>query len=105
MDTLETTTALEQAHKFVAAMNVKFEGKQIHEIDVIGRRFIRIMAEDARYGGRHVHAFVDAANGDLLKAAGLKAPAKHARGNLMDDAELEAIVTTADQHGGYLYLR
>jgi hypothetical protein len=29
-----------------------------------------------------VHSFVDKSNGDVLKAASWKAPAKHARGNI-----------------------
>lgn len=32
-----------------------------------------------------VHCFVDMATGDVLKAAGYKAPAKHARGNIYDE--------------------
>ena len=34
--------------------------------------------------GGSVHCFVDKTNGDVLKAAGWKAPAKHARGNIFD---------------------
>ncbi len=32
-----------------------------------------------------VHCFVEIATGNVLKAAGWKAPAKHARGNIFDD--------------------
>ncbi len=32
-----------------------------------------------------VHSFVDIATGDVLKPAGWKAPAKHARGNIFDE--------------------
>jgi hypothetical protein len=32
------------------------------------------------------HCFVEIATGDVLKAAGWKAPAKHARGNIYDES-------------------
>lgn len=48
-----------------------------------GRRYVRIVRADSQ---RSVHCFIDTTNGDVLKAAGWKAPAKHARGNLFDDA-------------------
>lgn len=44
-----------------------------------GARYIRIMR------GGSVHAFVDRTNGDVLKPASWKAPAKHARGNIFDN--------------------
>lgn len=44
-----------------------------------GARFIKIN----RSGGG-IHCFVDRTNGDVLKAASSKAPAKGARGNLFD---------------------
>ena len=47
-----------------------------------GRRYIRV----ARVGVQtSVHCFVDRTNGDVLKAAGWKAPAKHTRGNIFDN--------------------
>lgn len=52
-------------------------------IDPNGVKFIRIVA--TRGGQRSVHCFIDRSNGDVLKAAGWKAPAKHARGNIYDD--------------------
>ena len=51
-----------------------------------GKRYIKvIMTNDAGDGQRSVHCFVDTTNGDVLKAAGWSAPAKHARGNLFDE--------------------
>ena len=41
----------------------------------------------AEGGGRSVFAFIEVATGDILKPAGWKAPAKHARGNLWDDTK------------------
>lgn len=36
------------------------------------------------YGSRSVHSFVNRATGDVLKAASWNAPAKHARGNILN---------------------
>lgn len=48
-----------------------------------GRRYVRIVK--SQYGNdRSVHCFVDTTNGDVLKAAGWKVPAKHARGNIFN---------------------
>ena len=48
-----------------------------------------------------VHSFVEVATGNVLKAAGWKAPAKHARGNIWDDdGGASALVVT----GGVRYL-
>ena len=42
-----------------------------------GRRYARVVKND---GG--VYCFVDITNGDILKAANWKQPAKHARGSI-----------------------
>ncbi|KKM97140.1 hypothetical protein LCGC14_1171090 [marine sediment metagenome] len=42
-----------------------------------GNRYVRVVI-----GGRSVHCFVDMTTGDVLKAAGWKAPAKNPRGNI-----------------------
>lgn len=47
-----------------------------------GKRYIRIVRTDT---SRSVHCFIDTTNGDVLMAAGWKAPAKHARGNIFDE--------------------
>lgn len=48
-----------------------------------GRRYARIVKSlDGKGGQRSVHCFVDLTNGDVLKAASWKTPAKHARGNI-----------------------
>lgn len=50
-----------------------------------GRRYIRIDSiVDGGNGQRSVWAFIDKQSGDILKPAGYKTPAKHARGNLFD---------------------
>lgn len=56
-----------------------------------GQRYVRIVTSDnfnVAAGGRvsrSVWGFVDMINGDILKAAGWKAPAKHARGNIFNE--------------------
>lgn len=48
----------------------------------IGKKYIRVVEDDAR-----VFLFVDKTTGNILKPAGWKAPAKHARGNIFDDTK------------------
>ena len=50
---------------------------------VDGRRYIKIVAHISIHSSS-VFAFIDKTNGDILKPATWKAPAKHARGNLFD---------------------
>ena len=45
----------------------------------IGRRYISVWSYST---GRSIYCFIDRTNGDVLKAATWKAPAKHARGNI-----------------------
>ena len=68
------------------------------ELDRPGKRFVRIVMCSP---SRSVHAFVDLATGDLLKAAGWKAPAKGARGNILTDQE--SVRARWDWSGHYLY--
>lgn len=71
-----------------------------YTLDTPGRKNVRIVMDD--YGtGRSVHAFVNLENGDLLKAAGWKTPAKGARGNLLTG--LESVKSAFDWSGRYLY--
>jgi hypothetical protein len=73
-----------------------------YEVDAPGKRFVRIVMVP-NGGGRSVHAFVDLTTGDLLKAAGWKAPAKGPRGNLLTD--LSGAKARFDWSGHYLYKR
>ena len=52
---------------------------------------------------RSVYCFIDRSNGDLLKAAGWKTPAKGKRGSIFN--ENCDVGTRADMHGSGLYLR
>ena len=70
-----------------------------------GRRFTRIVIEGTQ---RSVHAFVDMTNGDVIKAAGWKAPHKGKNGlavrfNLVDDDSRERGFSAIDPYGSYLY--
>lgn len=60
-----------------------------------GSRYVKIIR------GTSVYCFIDKTNGDVLKAASWKAPAKHARGNIFNE---DNGVTGVGHHGGN-YLR
>ena len=47
-----------------------------------GRRYVRVFL--TRNSERDIHSFIDKTNGDVLKAATWKAPAKYPRGNIFD---------------------
>lgn len=67
-----------------------------------GRKYIRI-AQD-RGNQRSVHCFVDAATGDVYKAATWKAPALNgARFNLLDPVSFSRLREVWDPYGSYLY--
>lgn len=78
----------------------------VWSLDKPGAKFVRIVM-DAHPGDRckSVHAFVDLATGDLLKAAGWKAPAKGVRGNIATAAGLAEVQARFTWSGGYLYAR
>jgi hypothetical protein len=64
-----------------------------------GQRYIRVVVSRGGDSGRSVHSFIDKTNGDILKAASWKAPAKHARGNIFSD------IQGLDGKGSIAYLR
>lgn len=50
-----------------------------------GTKFVRLVSKTenpAEYRHESAYCFIDLSNGDILKTAGWKAPAKHARGNI-----------------------
>ena len=49
-----------------------------------GRRYVKLVKSDFSES-RSVYCFVDQTNGNVLKAASWKAPAKHARGNILNE--------------------
>jgi hypothetical protein len=59
-----------------------------------GKKFVRVVRADkhlptGNITGRAVYCFVNKENGDILKPAGWKAPAKHARGSIHNANILE----------------
>ncbi len=57
-------------------------------IQEIGKRYIRIVRSRKVNGQvveRSAYAFIDTTNGNVLKPDGWKGPAKHARGNILDE--------------------
>lgn len=78
----------------------------------VGQRFIRLVTyhNEAALTGAYVHAFVDSTNGDLIKAAGWKAPQKGVNGlavrfNLLDDESFALCLSKAQASSAYLYAR
>jgi len=71
---------------YVQDMSDKYMEKQFPSLEKykfsidVGGRYMRIVKNDGAQ--RSVYCFVDKTNGDILKAAGWKAPAKGARGNI-----------------------
>lgn len=72
--------------------------------DAPGKRFVRIIMS-INGTSNSVHAFYDIQTGDVLKAAGWKAPAKGVRFNLLDDESFARLIEVADWSGRYLYIR
>ena len=64
-----------------------------------GRRYVRIVTtSDGGNGQRSVYCFVDITNGDILKSASWKAPAKHARGSIFTPDNGSKAVTPHGAH-------
>jgi len=67
-------------------MNVSFPSNPRDSIEHRGgRKYAKIVTVGSDGESRSVFCFVNKENGDVLKAAGWKAPAKGARGNIYDD--------------------
>ena len=70
----------------------------------VGGKYIKIW-DTERGQKRSIHAFIDKVTGDVLKAAGINAPAKGARGNVLDRKYMDSLNRVFDTHGGHLYSR
>lgn len=96
----------------ITEASVKFYEQRGYDHKVLvypeyGRRFTRIVFED-KNGSRHVHAFVDMTNGDVIKSGGWKTPQRGVNGlavrfNLVDDESRERGFRAIDPYGSYLY--
>ena len=59
-----------------------------------GRRYAKLISCDVRNGvesAQSVYCFVDLGTGDILKAATWRAPAKHARGNVLRSDRMQSV--------------
>ena len=59
-----------------------------------GRKYAKLISCDVRGGvesAQSVYCFVDMTNGDILKAATWRAPAKHARGNVLRSDRMQSV--------------
>lgn len=101
-------TATKLALDYAAALTAKFADKEtykfasIHFSIIPGKKFDKLVQGPTADHHTSVAGFIDRSNGDLYKAAGWAAPAKHVRfagENLMTSA-----LAAADPFGGYLYL-
>lgn len=76
-------------------------------IETAGRRgpkYVKLWRGETHTGSEprlnSIHAFVEIATGDIFKPASTKAPAKHVRGNIYDDAGRASM--TAAGHINYM---
>ena len=71
---------------FIASeYNAKFKNVQAPKIELeVAAKYVKVVRVE-QGNSRSVHSFIVKENGDILKAAGWKAPAKHVRGNVFDD--------------------
>lgn len=51
-----------------------------------GRKFIKVQTQDTSGEHNSAYAFINARTGEVFRPAGRDAPAKHARGNVLDRA-------------------
>ena len=73
-----------------------------YELNSEGRKYHKIyMCINGKRDS--IHAFIDKKTGDVFKPASVKAPAKHARFNLLSITSREECFARADWAGGYLY--
>jgi hypothetical protein len=74
----------------------------------VGKKYARIVRRESWNGADptngSVHCFIDLANGDILKAASFKAPAKGVRGNIFKE-DFDIGVGKAVGEFGTAYLR
>ena len=109
MGTLSADTALieKRIDQLIQALIKNFGERTYSSIDydvTTGAKYYKIHHIDSG-GGRSVHAFISRQTGAVYKPASWKAPAKHARYNLLDDVSFQDCLARADWAGGYLYMR
>ena len=68
-----------------------------YELNTRGSKYFKV--EMLSRGSRSVYCFINKRNGDILKPAGWRAPAKGARGSVIDIYTYK----NSNWHGGWLY--
>ena len=96
-----------------ARENVEYHAQRIEQIKTegvdeefyleTGRKYYKLVHRSGK--SRSVHCFINKTNGDVLKSASWKSPAKGVRYNLLDDNSRELCYSNCDAFGGYLYQR
>lgn len=76
-----------------------------YELNLAGRKYLRMEMTTGSNRSRSVHLFIDATNGDILKPATWHKPAKNARFNLFEHDSLQTMLERFNWAGGYLYVR
>lgn len=93
--------------EFAAALDAYLKGKEhgyFQKVDVItGKKFAKIAV--MRGGQRSVYCFIDLSNGDILKSAGWKAPAKGKRGSILNEGYDIGDGKPCDEFGSGMYMR
>lgn len=80
----------------------KYENINNINFDILpGTKYYKLIMRDN--GSTSVHAFISKQSGAVYKPASWKAPAKHVRYNLLDEASYETCIKKADWAGSYLY--
>ena len=100
--------AAEAAHRAHFARNdYTFAVPNVEILPRRGKRFAKLVNTESdpesgeKRGQTMVHSFVEIETGDIYKPSSFKAPAKHPRGNIFEDAGREAMTDT----GSIRYMR
>ena len=107
MDRADFETALEEfrataeaAHlAYFARNDFTFAVPSIKIAERRGTRYVKLWNHETRNETgesrcNSIHSFVEIATGDILKPEGTKKPAKHARGNIYEDAGRASLTDT-----------
>jgi len=96
-------SVLDAIDDFVSWINTEATIPETYRWSVeFGRKYAKLVMHAGPTSHGSVHAFVNLENGDLLKAAGWKAPAKGARGSVLG-LGMADIKDRFDWSGRYLY--
>ena len=88
-----------------ARMEFTFAVPYIETAERRGAKYVKLWSGETHTGQKpsinRIHAFVEIETGDIFKPASTKAPAKHKRGNIYDDAGRASM----DASGHIFYLK